>query len=319
MQASILKYSEIAAVGIMAFALGGTVSALELNACQQTDPPADFVDITGASTVCEPEKQMCCEIDNGVGTCDAVSPPVEGFPQGKKFRVHSTVLDSGEIYWWVDRVDCEDLDDCPINTEFTNTLPDGKKTIGASGGSNCFYGYEPDRDEALGAGYVKNNGTFSGVQRVIFFSDGVNENEVAALPPVPNCEFGPGGSGNVADVAVTCPQKIDGISGSNERWIIVAEVRDENGVKNLDTQLGFIDPLTGDIDPTNFCKCNKGDNNVGQDENCNPNIQPGDPLDTEGEYAGVPACQLVEALTTPVVIEIQNPLCIGSGSSRRCY
>jgi hypothetical protein len=308
MQASILKYSEIAAVGIMAFALGGTVSALELNACQQTDPPADFVDITGASVVCEPEKQMCCEIDDGVGFCDAVSPPLEGFPLGKKFRVHSEVLPSGEVHWWAD-----------MNPAYTNTLPDGKKTIGASGGSNCFYGYEPDRDETSGAGYVKNNGTFSGVQRVIFFSDGVNENEVAALPPVPNCEFGPGGSGNVADVAVTCPTPTSGADGALERWIIVAEVRDENGNKNLDTQLGFIDPLTGDIDPTNFCKCNKGDNDAGQDENCNPNIQPGDPLATEGEYAGVPACQLVEALTTPVVIEIQNPLCIGSGSSRRCY
>lgn len=308
MYTKIRKYLEIAAVGIMAVALGGTASALELNACQQTVPAADFVEVTGGSTGCDPTKQMCCNINNGVGFCDAVSPPVAGFPAGKKFRVHSEVLPSGAIHWWVD-----------TDRQYTNTYIDGIKSIGASGGSNCFYGYEPDQDDVSGAGYVKNNGSYSGIQDVIFISDGVNENEVATLPNVPNCEFGDGGSGMVADVAVTCPTPTTGADGALERWIIVAEVRDEDGVKNKDTLLGFIDPLTGDIDPTNFCKCNKGDTTAGQDQNCNPNIQPGDAADTEGEYAGLPACELVDALPTPVVIEIQNPTCIGAGSSRRCY
>jgi hypothetical protein len=292
MQVSIRRSSQIAVFGIMLCTLGGTASALELNACQQTTPKADYVEITGGSTTCDPSKEMCCEINNGEGFCDAVSPPVPGFPPDKKFRVHSEILASGAIHWWVD--------DDP---EYTNTYLDGKKTIGASGGSNCFYGYEPDQDETTGAGYVKNNETYSGIQRVIFFSDGVNENAPPTLANIPNCEFGPGGSGYVADVAVTCPTPESSEPGALERWIIVAEVRDENGDKNLDSLLGFIDPVTGDIDPSNFCKCNKGDvPETGEDKPCNPNIQPGDPVATEGEYKDVPACELVDALPTPVVI-----------------
>ena len=306
------KILTVAAVGFMVIGVVETALAeLIRNACQQTDPAADFVDITGGSTTCEPMTDMCCEINNGVGFCDAASPPIPGFPTGQKFRVYSEIVQSGEfagaIHWWVDP-----------DPDLTNTFPDGKKTVGASGGSNCFYGYEPDQDETTGAGYVKNNFQYSGVQRVIFFSDGVNEIAEQPLPPVPNCEI-EGASGMVADVMVTCPEPNPMYDGSFERWVIVAEVRNEMGIKNKSTLLGFIDPTTGDIDPTNFCKCNKGDNAAGQDENCNPNIQPGTPPVTEGEYAGLPACDLSEALGTPVVIELQNPTCVGAGSSRRCY
>jgi hypothetical protein len=318
MQRSILKSSAIAAVGLLAFTLVGTASAQELvpNACQQTDPLADYVEITGGTTTCDPTTQFCCEINIGQGSCEAFEPGIFVPPEvPKQFRVHSEVLpNNGGLHWWLD-------------TEFSTTFLDGYKTIGASGGSNCFYGHEPDQDEASGGGYVKNNGNYSGVQRAIFFSDGQNEFAEVPLPNVPNCELN-GVAGKVADVQVMCPDPVEGYEeqGSNERWIIVAEVRNGHGVKNKNTMLGFIDPTTGDIDPTNFCKCNKGDVAGGEDQQCNPNIQPstgpgdpGDPPDTEGPYAGLPACNLDEALPVPVVIELQNPTCVGAGSSRRCW
>ena len=58
MQVSIRRSSQIAVFGIMLCTLGGTASALELNACQQTTPKADYVEITGGSTTCDPSKEM---------------------------------------------------------------------------------------------------------------------------------------------------------------------------------------------------------------------------------------------------------------------
>jgi hypothetical protein len=210
-----------------------------------------------------------------------------------QFTVES-FLDNGKAVWKV--VKDEGAEDDVIQLRGIDS------TISASnkGSKGCKTTFGVDAGSGRSA-YEKSNDTF--VASDLYVCANTTIDSVPFAPPEPvevaGCSLQDGEEAEIYGVTVYCSD----VPSGEERSIYVAK----NGVPGF----GFVN-AAGEIDFANVCTCNGP---VLPEPLCDPSPLPDDPVTD-----ALDACVITEDdVYPPLLLIIQNPICVGYGSSRRCY
>lgn len=266
------------------------------------DGASSYQSVTGRLETC-PSGQIGCAIDftKGQTSCNYTVTAPDGVP----VTVTINTLRAGIAKWSAQ---------CKIGGEVVDckgvALVDGVTTTDASKyvDNSCLYNFGVDA--------ASGSAGFSGrtIGKLRACSDGIYERIPEPLPEpatVAGCFIASGQSKVIDGVTVQCPTVP---VGEQRTIVVVSDTVTDGGQLVVPEGFGFTNS-NGDIDFGNLCVCIGGDEVPPTALECAPTTAYQDKF----PELNLPLCEVGQGSRPVTELQIQNPVCVVVGGSRRCY